>query len=43
MADSWENWHANMTPEEWRKSQGIEAREYGDERSWNRPTPKSIP
>jgi hypothetical protein len=43
MADSWENWHANMTPEEWRESQGIEAREYGDERSWNRPTPKSIP
>ncbi len=23
MADSWENWHANMTPEEWRESQGI--------------------
>jgi len=34
MADSWENWHANMTPEEWRKSQGIEAnRESGGESS----------
>ena len=23
MRDSWTNWHKNMTPEEWRKSQGI--------------------